>query len=122
MYKEASALKLRFSTPKGNLSVEQLWDLSVEELDTIAVALDEEYNSTKTKSFLTKKTSDNKKVKLKLDIALDILNTKQTAAEEALAKKEAKAHNEKIERLIEAKKEESLAGKSVEELEKMLIK
>ena len=32
MYKKASKLKLRFQTQKGNLSVEQLWDLSLDDL------------------------------------------------------------------------------------------
>lgn len=32
MFKQASKMKLRFATSKGNLSVEDLWDLSLTEL------------------------------------------------------------------------------------------
>jgi hypothetical protein len=38
MYKEAAKQKLRFATNKGNLSVEQLWDLNLTDLDSLAVA------------------------------------------------------------------------------------
>ena len=44
MYKEASRKKTRFATSKGSLSAEQLWDLSIADLDTLAVSLDEAYN------------------------------------------------------------------------------
>lgn len=35
MYKQASKMKLRFATSKGNLSVEDLWDLSLPALDRL---------------------------------------------------------------------------------------
>lgn len=120
MYKEASRLKVRFITAKGTLSLEQVWDLSVEELDKLAVSLEKEYNDSKGKSFLVKKTIKDKVVKLKFDIVLDILNTKveeNTIAAEKLADKQ---HNQRILALIEEKKEENLKGLSIEELRKQL--
>ena len=76
MYKEASKLKLRFQTTKGILSVEQLWELSLTELDALAVSLEEEYKNSDGKSFLDKKTEKDKMVKLRFDIVLNVLNTK----------------------------------------------
>ena len=120
MYKEASRLKLRFTTSKGQLSAEQLWDLSITELDKIAVSLQDEYENSKGKSFITKKSEKDKIVKLRFDIALDVLITKVDEAENAREKSEAKAHNEKILALINKKKEQSLEELSAEELEKLL--
>jgi hypothetical protein len=36
IFKLASQQKLRFQTPKGSLSTEQLWELSLDELDALA--------------------------------------------------------------------------------------
>jgi hypothetical protein len=120
MYKEASKQKLRIATSKGLLSVEQLWDLQVEELDKVAVALEEEYKNSKGKSFLVKKTTKDKTVKLKFDIVLDILTSKVEEAEQAREAIEIKEYNQKILELISKKKESELEGKSISELMKML--
>ena len=116
----ASREKLRVQTSKGLLSVEQLWELPVTELDSLAVSLEEEANKSKGKSFLVKRVTKDATAKLKFDIALEILQTKVAEAEEAKQKKEDKEHNEKILALIMDKKDQSLKGKSIKELEKML--
>ena len=68
MYKEASKQKLRVQTNRGCLSIEQLWDLSLAELDALAVTLEEEYKDSKGKSFLDKKSKKDKTLKLQFDI------------------------------------------------------
>lgn len=119
-FKLASQQKLRFQTVKGLLSTEQLWDLSKEDLNTLAVSLDEQYEQSGKKSFLVKRSIKDKALKLKFDVALDVLNTK-VAEDEALAEaKEIKEHNKKIIELISEKQDESLKGKSIKQLEAML--
>ena len=120
MYKEASKQKLRFETSYGPLTVEQLWDLSINNLDKLAVSLEEAYKNSKGKSFLDVKTKKDKTIKLRFDIVLDILNTKVEELEEAKNAAENKAHNQQILELIKRKQDSELEGKSVEELEKML--
>jgi len=120
MYEIASKLKLRFQTNKGTLSTEQLWDLTLEDLDNLAVSLDKEYKESGKKSFLEKITEKDKMAKLKFDIVLDILDTKKEENEAILEAKERKEHNEKIFNLIAEKQDEALKGKSIKELEKMI--
>jgi hypothetical protein len=120
MYKEASKQNLRFTTTKGNLTVEQLWSLSTDELNNLAVTLDEQYNESGKKSFLVTKSVKDKTAKLRFDIALDILNTKLEEAEAIKHAKEVKEHNKKIISLIQEKKDESLKGKTIKQLEAML--
>jgi hypothetical protein len=120
MYKQASQLKARFSTTKGMLTTEQLWDLSLTELDNLAVSLEETYKNSKGKSFLDKKTTKDKGIKLQFDIVLDVLQTKVEESEKLRTTAEDKAHNEKIITLISEKHDESLKGKSIKELEAML--
>ena len=120
MYKEASKQKLRIQTSKGLLTVEQLWDLSITDLDAVAVELQEQYKESGKKSFLVTKSSKDKVLKLKFDIVLDVLTTKVEAAATLSEAKEIKDHNNKILKMIAEKNDESLAGKSVKQLEAML--
>ena len=120
MYKQAVKQRLRFATSKGSLSTEQLFDLSLTELDALAVALEKEHKESGRKSFLTTRSAKDKTAKLGFEIALDILNTKVEEAELLREKKERKEKNQKILSLIEEKKDESLKGKSLKQLEAML--
>ena len=117
---KATQQKLRFQTPRGVLGTEQLWDLSLEELDQVAVQLDEGYKNSKGKSFLNKKTKKDKTIKLKLDIVLQIISIIQEEQEALQTAAETKSHNQKILGLIAEKQNAELAGKSVEELTEML--
>ena len=86
-FKLASQQKLRFQTNKGLLSVEQLWDLSLEDLDALAVSLETEHKESGKKSFLVKTSAKDKTAKLRFDVVLDVLNTKVEAEQAALAEK-----------------------------------
>lgn len=121
-FKLASQQKLRFQTSKGLLSTEQLWDLSLGELDALAVSLETEHKESGKKSFLTKTraTDKDKTSKLKFDVVLDVLHTKAEEMEAAATAKEIKEHNKKILELIASKKDKSLEGKSIKQLEAML--
>jgi hypothetical protein len=116
----ASKQKLRFQTTKGSLSTEQLWDLSITELDDLAVSLEKEYKDSAKKSFVIKKSEKDKTTKLRFDICLEILDFKvdeQNSLREVAEKKE---HNAKIIQLISEKQDDALKGKSIKELEGML--
>ncbi len=119
-FKLASQQKLRFQTSKGSLAAENLWDLSLEDLDALAVSLDAEHKESGKKSFLAKTSVKDKTAKLKFDIVLDVLNTKQDEMNAATEAREIKEHNKKIIALIAEKQDESLKGKSVKQLEAML--
>lgn len=119
-FKEASKLKLRFPTVKGILTTEQLWDLSLTDLDQTAVSLDEALKKSKGKSFLEKRTTTDKVVKLQFDVVLDVLQTKQADTDAATEAKKNKEHNQKILGLINEKKDGELKGKSIKQLESML--
>ena len=118
MYKEASMLKLRVQTQRGLLAAEQLWDLDKNELDSLAVQLEEEYKKSGKKSYLVKKSVKDRLLKLRFDIVLDILTTKVEREESDLSDLERKQHNEKIDSIIARKQEQELENLSIKELEK----
>lgn len=120
-YKEASKLQLRFRTTVGDLTVEQLWDLPLAALDNLAVDLQEQHKNSGKKSFLVTRSRKDKVAKLRFDIMLDVLQTKVEENEVARNAADKKAHNQKILSLIKDKEDETLKGKSVKQLEKMLM-
>lgn len=127
IFKKASKKKLRFSTNRGVLSVEQLWDLSKDEIRQLVIKAREaakkssgEVNDSEL-SFLdapakTKANDDE----LRFEILKDIYLTKKSAEEKAQKKAEVKASNKKLLELIARKQDEALEKKSIKELEKML--
>ena len=127
IFKKASKKKLRFSTNRGVLSVEQLWDLSKDEIRQLVIKAREaakkssgEVNDSEL-SFLdapakTKATDDE----LRFEILKDIYLTKKSAEEKAQKKAEVKENNKKLLELIARKQDEDLEKKSIKELEKML--
>lgn len=123
IYKQGIKEGVRFMTTKGNLSIEQLFHLTQTDLA----------NSIKNQKKLLRKTDEDdlgfldetSKVdvteQLKFDILKDVYLTKKADADALKNAKLNKEHNKKIMELIQNKKDESLAGKTIEELEKMLV-
>ena len=112
MFERASKMKLRFASDRGVLSAEDLWDLSLEELDEIALKLDEKKETHK-KSFLDVESTENAATKLQLDIVLYVLKVKQ---EEVTDRKEAADKKKRYDHLLEI-----LSRKQDAELEEMSI-
>lgn len=120
LFKKASRKKLRISTPKGNLSVEQLWDLNLTELDALAVSLQDAVEKSSNRSFLSEKSSEDVEAKLRFDIVLDVLQTKLADQETAAKRAETRAQNQRIAEIIARKEDESLESLSIEELKAKL--
>lgn len=119
MFKEASRKQLRIKTPKGLLSVEQLWTLTLKELDRTAVALKKQMRDTQEESFLSETTKEDKELKLMFDVTFSVLETLKSEGEAQTKRKETREHNAKIDTLISEKKDSDLRNMSIDELEKL---
>lgn len=122
-FTQASKIKLRFNTPKGLLSTEQLWDLTLVDLTTSIKASKKLLNKTEDNdlSFLEITTTvADQTEQLRFEILKEVYLTKKADNEAIRTAKENKEHNQKIMQLIEQKKDDKLSGLSIEELEKML--
>lgn len=122
-FKEASKLKLRFSTSKGSLSVEQLWDLTQTELATCIKNVKKSLKKGDTEddlSFLDSTTTVDTTEQLRFDILKDVYLSKKSESEALRNAKEIKEHNQKIMELISEKQEGELKGKSIDELKALL--
>ena len=124
MYKEAAKQKLRFDTPKGNLSVEQLFDLSLTDLTTTIKKVNEivkkENAVDNDLAFLENDNMVESQNVLRFKILKDIYMTRKEEREADKLAADKKKRREYIAGLIAQKKDEELKGKSIEELEKML--
>lgn len=119
MWIECLKNKYRFEF-KGLISAEDLFDLKLEDLDTIYKGLKKDEADLQGDSLL--ETKDNPKqleVEAKINIVKEIFNMKQAEIEankRALANKAQKA---KILAIIENKQDQELSEKSIEELKEI---
>lgn len=120
MFEKATRMKLRFQTSRGVLSVEDLWDLNLESLDSIAIGLNKKLKESQTESFIKTKTKDTTELELKFDIAKHIIDVKVAELEARKDAAEKRAKKQKLMELISKKQDAELEGKSVDELMKEL--
>lgn len=122
MYKEALKLNLRFQTSVGLLTVEQLFGLSLLQLEnavkSVAKAL-KKGEKDESLNFLEDQNVSDKENELRFAILKDIYIDKKKENADALQLVKNKEHNAKIDALIARKKDEELESMSVEDLEKL---
>ncbi len=116
MFEKAARLKMRIPSLRGPLSSEDLWDLPLRELNTMAKALNKELKAQEEEDFLETENKDAGKVKLAFDLVLHVLKTKQAdnkAEAEAVVRKETK---QKILAILEKKRDGALEDKTEKQL------
>ena len=119
IFEYATRNKVRFPF-KGVVPAEDLWDLSLTNLDSIYKILNKQMKQSEEESLLKTKATVDEELEVQIAIVKHIVSVKLTekeSAEKALAKKEQK---QKIMSILAAKENEALQNSSVEELQKML--
>jgi uncharacterized membrane protein len=119
MFEFALKNKVRFPY-KGLVSVEDLFDLSVRDLDSIFKTLNAQVKKSQEESLLATKTKEDETLAIQIEIVKHIVKTKLDEAEAVKQSKELKEKKQKIMEIIAAKQDESLHNASVEELQAML--
>lgn len=119
MFEVAARNKYRFPF-KGLINVEDLWQLDVNDLDIVFKALNSELKQVKEESLLEVKSEQDKELDLKIEIVKHIVKVKLDEAALRSKLKEKKVQEQKILAIISGKQDESLQGKSLEELQAML--
>lgn len=119
IFEIATRNKFRFPF-RGSVSVEDLWDLTPENLDAIFKALNSQKKKVNEESLLNARAEEDVELNTMIAIVKHIVAVKldeRMARDKAKAKKE---QRQKILSILNAKQDEELQNKSANELQAML--
>ena len=117
LFEQASRQKLRFKV-NGLVSVEDLWDLSLAQLDTLAKDLRRQSRETE-ESFIEEKKSDST-LELRFEIVKHIITTRLAERQARADAKEREARRKVLIEALENKQTAELSAKSADEIRKEL--
>jgi hypothetical protein len=123
-FEQAARLKLRFDSPQGSLTTEDLWGLPLTterpnkaSLNDIAKGIARQLKAEGEEDFVNPKSGADERLQLMLNIVKRVIEVKQAenaAAKEWADKRDRKA---KIVEIMERKQDQALEGKSLDELQ-----
>ena len=119
MFEIAVRSKMRFPY-KGQISVEDLWDLDVNALDGVFKTLNSKVKVSQEESLLQTRSKESEELMLQIEIVKYIVSVKLAEAE---ARKNAEANRAKRQQILGIladKQESDLKNKTPEELQAML--
>ena len=119
MFEVATRTKMRFPF-KGMISVEDLWDLSVQNLDKVFKALNSQRKEAQEESLLNVKSSEDEVLDTQIAIVKYIVNVKLEERAAMVKAAENKEKKQKIMALMAKKDDEAMENMSKEELQKLL--
>lgn len=105
---------------KGQITVTDLWDLNVKELDSIYKTLNKQLKLATEDSLLQVKNTEDTELTNKIEIVKYIVAVKQEEENIRLKENETKVKKQKILEILAKKKDDSLQNMSEADLEKML--
>lgn len=119
MFETASRRKYRFPF-HGSINTEDLWDLSVQNLDLVFKALNAQVKQSSEESLLQTKNPASQQLETQIAIVKHIVSVKLAEAETRRLASENAQKKQRIMEIISSKQDEELHSKSIEELSKML--
>lgn len=119
IFETATRNKYRFPY-KGSVSTEDLWDLPVNDLDTVFKSLNSQAKQSSEESLLKTKTSEDTKLNNKIELVRYIVGVKLEEAEAAKKAKERRTQKQKLMGILSEKQDNELHNKSIEELQAMI--
>ena len=119
MFEVATRTKMRFPF-KGMISVEDLWDLSVQNLDKVFKALNSQRKEAQEESLLNVKSSEDEVLDTQIAIVKYIVGVKLEEQAARVKAAENKEKKQKIMALKAKKDDEEMENMSREELQKLL--
>ena len=119
MFEVATRTKMRFPF-KGMISVEDLWDLSVQNLDKVFKTLNSQRKEAQEESLVNAKSSEDEALDTQIAIVKYIYDVKSEEHAAMVKAAENKEKKQKIMALMAKKDDEEMENMSKEELQKLL--
>lgn len=127
IFEQATRQKVRFDTPKGQLTIEDLWDLPLTStsgranLDEIARQLFRKVKETEEVSFVTPAPSKDKSLtQMKFDLVKRVIEVRLAERDAAAEAEKNRQRKQLVASIIEQKENAALQETSLEELRKMM--
>lgn len=125
MFEYATRVKLRFASPKGELSVEQLWDVPLRggdfNLDVVGKTIIRTLKTMTEESLVeTKKTAAQSRLEVSLDIVKFVIEFRLDEEKAAAQRAENRLQKEKLLKVLAEKQEGKLSALSERELQKQI--
>ena len=120
IFEKAAKQKLRFQSTQGNLSVEDLYELSLTSLDSLAKGVNKVLKESNEESFITTKTKTNTTLELKLELLKHIITDKQAEQEAKKLRAQRSQELEMLNNLLAKNKTKELESLSSEEILKRI--
>lgn len=125
IFEQASRLKLRFASVKGELTIEHLWDLPLQsktsfDLDTVAKAVARDLKAVTEESFVVETSPANTVLILKLDVVKHIIAVRLAENAAATNRSARSAERQKLLGILADKQDESLKNLTPEQIQKRL--
>lgn len=118
LFEGAVRAKYRFPF-KGSITVEDLWDLSLQDLDRVFKALNAEAKQTQEESLLKIRDKNAEMLDRKIEIVKHIVAVKQAEIQALKEAADKKAQKQRIMEIIAKKEDDALQNMSLEELQRM---
>ena len=118
IFKNATKKKYRFNF-NGLITVEDLWDLSLTNLDSVYKQLKRQQKAESEDSLLTESKED-KILNEKIEIVKEIVADKIAQKERSINAAKKRAQNQRILEIMADKQDAALKEKSIEELQTMI--
>lgn len=119
MFEIAARNKLRFPF-RGIVSTEDLFDLSVENLDSIFKNLNSQVKQANEESLLVTRTQEDDTLNTMIEIVKYIVRVKLEEEAARLQARERRLKKQKIMEIVQSKQDADLQTKSIDELQSML--
>ena len=116
LFIKASRMNLQYNSSIGILNVSDLWNIRLEVLDQLARGLSKGLRECEEDSFITPATAKTELLKIQLEIAKYIIQTRLEDLEKAKLLVANRERKQKILSILASKEDESLQQKSKEEL------
>lgn len=119
IFKYAAKHCLRFPY-KGQASVEDLFNLGLNDLDSVYKILKKQQKSNSDESLITDKTPQDTQIEVKLAIVKEIFDDKKASIDRAKAAAEKRTQAQRILEIMSKKQDDALQNMSMEELQSQL--
>lgn len=119
IFEKGLRLKVRFEY-KGSVDVEDLWDLSLEALNSIYKSLSVQARQANEDGLLNVRKSEDEILSLKIEIVKSVFETKKAELDERKAASQKRQQKEKLKEILELRQNQELMNLPASDIQKLI--